>query len=419
MAKTKVALIGASGLAAETEAYQLYSFAWNRLEALPNLRDFEIIIINLLEGVPHDDVTIWTPFCDQLHESSTQEILNHGGRIYVLGDPRFLITRVLKPHSQDTTNHQFLKWTGFEFYWDPASGTHIEISSVDAKLVEYLRHLKHWNYSLLAARFNNAQVAVEDLAHNRTQQALAAALGPGHRLFLLPPISLSGEDTVLLALRLFAGIDAAPASEPEWVAALTAPGQQEIDQQIAEVDRQLDDLQTQRAALVGARETARSVLKVLYERGPALENAVRALLATLGCTVTEPVEGNKEDGWIQFGPDEGVIEVKSTGGATFGEDGIRQLLEWIQRGESSGKSYKGIFIGLNNAGQPPGTGGSPFSASFVRSATRFEMVAILTHDLYRAYELMQADKLTPQEFWPTVFATNGIYSSEWLETKEE
>jgi hypothetical protein len=38
------------------------------------------------------------------------------------------------------------------------------------------------------------------------------------------------------------------------------------------------------------------------------------------------------------------------------------------------------------------------------------MVAILTHDLYRAYELMQAGKLTPQEFWPTVFATNGIYS---------
>ncbi|MGB2713512.1 MAG: hypothetical protein WBC51_04990 [Vicinamibacterales bacterium] len=417
MPKTKVVLIGASGYTADTVTHQLVSFGWNQLVNLPNLQDFDIVVINLLENVPAaGDVTIWTPFFAHVTEYTAKQILEHNGSVYVLGDPRLTVLR-LTDDKKDQTKHAFLDWTGAKFHWNVAGGTFIEITTGNTQLREYLGHLQRWDYAMAAVTDRKGQgYGVHPFARNRTNQPLAAGIGY-ERLVLLPAIPLPSEDTLLLALRLFAGIDVAPVAEPEWAARLAAPGQAEIDRQIADVERQLAALRTQRSELATEREKARSVLKVLYERGSALERIVRELLAALGGTVTDPVEANKEDGWIQFGSDEGVLEIKSTAGSSFAEDGLRQLAEWILRGESASNSYKGIFIGLHNAGQPPGSGASPFSSSFVRSATRFGIVAVLTTDLYLAYELMKAGKLTPAEFWPTLFQTNGIYDAAWLREK--
>ena len=63
------------------------------------------------------------------------------------------------------------------------------------------------------------------------------------------------------------------------------------------------------------------------------------------------MEKNKEDGWITVKVDgivyEGVLEIKSTKSGQFGEDGRKQLLDWIDRGRTLRlKNYKGYSLGI-------------------------------------------------------------------------
>jgi hypothetical protein len=98
------------------------------------------------------------------------------------------------------------------------------------------------------------------------------------------------------------------------------------------------------------REKTRECLKLLYERGDQLEVVVRDILRGLGAHVEDPENPGKEDGWVTVQVSgqilEGVIEVKSTKNPQFGEDGIRQLLDWVDRGiQLRQKKYKGLFFG--------------------------------------------------------------------------
>lgn len=178
--------------------------------------------------------------------------------------------------------------------------------------------------------------------------------------------------------------------------------------------RQSQELQDKLADARNARAEARRCLKLLYERGKPLEDAVRGVLQALGATVETPKEEGKEDGWIAVKVDgknlEGVLEIKSTASEQLDIKGFRQLLEWRNRGiELRHKEYKPIFIGNSAVDLPVDKRPPAFSDSWRKSAEVASVVAVKTEDLYHAYELKMSGKLNVPKFWENLFATKGIF----------
>jgi hypothetical protein len=117
MAKTKVALIGASGYATHTETHRLDSFGWHQLDKLTNLRDYDAVVMSLLEHRPAENAAyVWNAFAKQLNPDTCREITTHGGKIIIVGDPRFKYTTTDEQHgvTRAKTN-AFLDFTGGVF----------------------------------------------------------------------------------------------------------------------------------------------------------------------------------------------------------------------------------------------------------------------------------------------------------------
>jgi hypothetical protein len=422
MTKTKVALIGASGYATHTETHRLDSFGWHQLDKLSNLRDYAAIVISLLDGTPAENaVYAWNPFVRQLNPATCREITTHGGRIIVVGDPRFTISTTEEGHAGTRLKTQnFLDFTGGIFIWDPHGGDSVKIRQEQPPdgVGEYLSHLRRWNYALREAVIPGTVTSLLHtwFASTRYDLVLAGSFIDHGNFYLLPEISLSPDATLRLILQGIVGVELAEDAEPPWAGEIVTVGQAPIDRALAENEAEFERLKQTHNQLCDKREAVREPVRLLYLRGTPLEQIVRKAMAVLGATVREPTESGDEDGWIEYDGRHGVLEVKSANGATFGEDGIAQLTKWILK--DADLNAKGIFVGLAAAGQRPNEA-SPFGSNFARNAARFEIVAMQTKDLFLAHELMQQGKLTPAEFWPTVFDTNGIYSDAFLKAKSQ
>ena len=189
------------------------------------------------------------------------------------------------------------------------------------------------------------------------------------------------------------------------------PGQKPIDEKIAQIRDVLAEQQTALEKAIVERTAARTCLKLLYEREFALEPVVRNIFRQLGAEVQEPTEKNKEDGWIAIQVAEttyeGVLEIKSTKNDQFGEDGRKQLLDWIDRGRTlRDKNYKGIFIGNSAVTKPLKTLSDrpvAFSDSWKKAAALSQICAMKSEELYLIYLLHKQGKLNLDDFWTKLF----------------
>ena len=339
-------------------------------------------------------------------------------------------------------------WTGIKFAWDSEPGDTVQFSDDYAhrSFERYVSKLKRWNYSLakcqidfdvLPQAFNveflkgkNLEIGLlkDFLCVNRYRHALAFSLhlqyvkqeqyrdpevlvthGP---LILLPAISLNADETRQLILSDVCGVQAS-VPEPEWINQFVAPGQSKIDEEMKKIEAELQSVQKRLQDAKSRRSKARECLKLLYEREFALEPAARDILRGLGAHVEDPSEPNKEDGWIvvRIGDKtyEGVLEIKSTRGDQFGEDGRKQLLDWIDRGRTlRGKKYKGIFIGSSAVDKPLKERPRAFSDSWTKAAALSGICALKTEDLYLIHLLNAKGVIDLDRFWEQVFNTNGV-----------
>ena len=154
-------------------------------------------------------------------------------------------------------------------------------------------------------------------------------------IIFLPKISVSEDETLAVVLRDICGVEAG-IPEPEWIATYEVPGQDQIDNQIADIRSRIAGARNELSSALEKRANAREYLKLLYERGQPLEIAVRTVLRALGASVEDPKGTEKEDGRITVAVGantyEGVLEAKSTKNEDFDEYGLKQLLEWTYRG---------------------------------------------------------------------------------------
>jgi hypothetical protein len=448
----KIALIGVKGYNAHSAEVRVSSYEWDSLDDVPNLRDFDTLLLDLLSVRGEADYEGLAKILD-IHTMT--DILNTGGTILVLGDPRPEI------HSQNLDG-PFLEWTGISFYWDDKPGDTIELSSDRSHefLHGYLQHLKRWDYALRSAkpdeealqgifnidaiRENNCRITVEkqSFAWNRYREDLAFSVNLAIEklsfrpyseswetqlryspTIFLPKVDVSEDEALVIVLRDICGVEVG-APEPEWLSSYVAPGQDEIDSHVSQIRKQIAAKRAELDAELVKGETARDCLKLLYEKGQPLEVAVRSVLRELGGDVEEPQDAGKEDGWITVATPkniyEGVLEVKSTKNEEFDEYGMKQLLEWINRGvQLRRKKYKGIFVGSNSVEEEAGTRKNGFGDGWKKSAELHNIVAIKSEDLYRLYELKKQGLLDTEAFWEEVFSTNGIFDAKSLGTAEK
>jgi hypothetical protein len=372
---------------------------------------------------------------------SVRDILKPGGTIIVVGDPHFSI------QSDEKTEEPFLKWTGVKFYWNNARGDTVITSShyLHHPYKEYLKHLKRWDYSLRSCevdldvlgeaydleRMGKANirptVVLDGFSRNRYGNALAFSVRialesptryePVEQLgsvIILPKVELTEDEALVLILRDVCGVESR-LPEPDWVGRYVAPGQEAIDTQIQLIRAEIEAGAQSLRAAEAKRESARKYLRLLYDRGDSLEEIVREVLRGLGAEVEDPENPGQEDGWItvRIGGQvlEGVLEVKSTRNPQFGLEGIRQLLDWVNRGvEAKGKKHKGIFVGSSSVDRPPEERPDPFGNQWRQSAELHQIAAIRVENLYALHVRKAAGTINVEDFWRGLFETNGVFA---------
>lgn len=469
--KRKVVLLGAKGFQRTTEGVQVDCFLWSQIAKIKNIRDYDTVILDLLplstKGTRQ--AVAWKKFVGLLDFHSAVDILMNGGMIIVVGDPRFSIN--IEEKDKNTKERKkaekqkvksFLEWTGVDFAWDSKPGDTILFQDDydHRRFTDYVAKLVNWEYSLaqcklneetLSQRFNLSYIRKKDweihlnedfFCYNRYKNALAFLLRLQYRehayggprvlesfgpLIFLPKINLPEDDTLQLILSSICGIET-DLPEPEWLREFVAPGQKIIDEEITRIEAELQNKFDSLSKSNREREECRKCLKLLYEREYALEPVVQDILRGLGAHVEDPEEKNKEDGWIvvKVGDTtyEGVLEIKSTRSDQFGEDGRKQLLDWIDRGRTlREKNYKGIFIGNSAVDKPMKERAWAFSDSWTKAAELSGICAMKTENLYVIYLLKSRGVIDLDSFWSELFETNGIFDMtkywEMLAPKDE
>jgi len=451
----KIALIGAQGYAQESPDLRVDCFPWDKINTITNLRDYDILLLNLLSlekvGVGGVD---WSSFIEVLNPGVTIEILRPGGFIFIIGDPRFSITRKSLVDNEDI-ERPFLNWTGLIFHWDNQPGdTVIPLNPRDYPLYqEYLKNLKQWEYSLVRCELNlevfgrmydfdslharkmQLKISERHLCQNRYNRALAFLINirfdqerrdqfgdqevvtveTFSPIVFLPKTELDEDETLTLVLRDLCGVES-KLPEPEWIAELEAPGQEDVDKETRRIETEIEKLVGGLRATQAKREKVRACLELLYQRGESLEKTVKEIMKGLGAQIEEPDTPGKEDGWITVQIEdntfEGVLEVKSTKNPQFDQTGLRQLLDWISRGvEMRQKKYKGIFVGSNAVEKPIKDRPEAFNDDWRKSAELHNIVALKVEDLHLAHVLNASGQLDCNEFWRNLFGTCGIFDS--------
>jgi hypothetical protein len=449
-----VIVIGSEGLDQSTDQARLRTFSWQDVEQIPNLSDADAIVFNVLTLADPGAVD-WLALFQALTPSvAIGDILAHGGCLIFLGDPQFRVQWT----GEDGQPHDdpFLWWTGLHFDWDNRPGESVERVPIKGDLIRlrnYLSRLKSYRYSLRHCEINpdvlraflnfdelekqrrTIRAHVQDLAINRYNAALAFTIqlslsGPPERLgsvlhsvdsirmlpgelVFLPETDLNGEDALLQLVRDLFEIDVL-ALEPGWAKSLTIGGQAAVDEELQRIDSDLAALQELREQTIEKRTAIRQPLRLLYDIGSGLEEIVLSVLEELGASVKKPASPGLEDGWIsvQSGADvfEGVLEIKGTRGRQFKEDGLKQVITWVDRGiQREMKRYKGIFVGNANVAKPPRQRKPAFSSGFEKNAALHQIVAVTSEDLFRCLELKRAGMLDVHAFWRGLFNTNGLY----------
>jgi hypothetical protein len=441
----KLLLIGATGYERSKDGLRLDCVSWDKIGEIENVRDYDVLVLNLLSiGTEAARRKVdWDKFNKLLDFPAASDILTHRGRIIVLGDPRFEILNL-----NESGRLKFLNWTGATFAWDSQPGDTVKFAETGdyEEFKDYAKHLRKWNYSLdrcslnapvfeekwdldaLKRKYGSVSVRVFAACSNRYGHSLAfciqhqildeynRTLIPYGYIYLLPEISLDEDETLLIVLRDFCDA-ASELPEPEWVSGFNVPGQKAIDEKIAQIKATLAEQQSALEKAMTERMKVRTCLKLLYEREYALEPVVRNILRELGATVEDPVEKNKEDGWVTIQVAgktyEGVLEIKSAKSDQFSEDGRRQVLDWIERGRTlRDKNYKGIFIGNSAVTKPLkvlSDRPNAFSDSWKKAAKLSQICAMKSEELFLVYLLHKQGKVNLDEFWAKLFATDGIF----------
>lgn len=360
-------------------------------------------------------------------------------RIFVLGDPRGYVN-----FAEPIPARRFLTWTGYEFEWEQCGGDTITIDDnadeFDAR--RYLQKLKQWNYALTNAyqsdALNHARAVMNatrdkvqldlipvPLAVNRSQEQVSFALrlavswidgrpiASHESIVFLPFGDLDPAFALDIMLKEIFGISIGQ-QPPIWVDELEAPGQSPIDESISLITTEIAQREADLELKLQERAGIRGCLRVLYQMGAALEEAVQDMLHTLGADVEQPENRVGCDRYLSV-VIEGVkrnaaVEIKGTNKPQFDMKGFRQALQWRDEAMlARGEEHRPIFIGNSDLETPPNDRNDPFGDGWKKQAKLHKVTVLTTQTLFKAYCAKIEGTLKVEDFWKALFGTDGIF----------
>lgn len=212
---------------------------------------------------------------------------------------------------------------------------------------------------------------------------------------------------LILRERYALGVEQAP---PDWVQMYPLPNEGPFEEEIRRHELEVLDLQEQLSLAHRRLDEQQRFRGLLYEQGEeVLEPIVRDALRALGAHVQEPQQRGREDGRLTdpFGRS-AMLEIKGRSGVLRLSD-VRQLQDWTSDAVAQEDwSGKGILIANLRCSDPPNERSDVFPDNAKQAAERFQQCLFTTTQLFRALRAHQRGELALQDFWDTIFNTEGV-----------
>ncbi len=315
---------------------------------------------------------------------------------------------------------------GLALIMTPSHGTNlINKCEKHQPFFDYMKQVKNYSYA-----FRNNPRMNEDCAHAisyfgerpllsiepllsiKVGDSIAARIGgPGFsELYLLPVLPSGVPKSIDQIFDVLASGDDDIVSEPEWASTIKATGQKEVDDQIAETDRDIVKLNNKRNDLMAKKAKIRQPIEILYKIGKELENSIKVTLRDIGITVTDPSTTEGREFTFEFNGQKFVVEVKSTERQFFDKNGLRQVVEWQDDVLlESGEKYKPVFIASNETKKPAQDRQEAYlPPNLLQFAQERKIATISVSVLYEFVEKIKRGDLEVSELIDLLLKTDGI-----------
>lgn len=376
---------------------------WNSVEYLPNLPDYDPIIIVSPES---HDKTIQRNM-DYLRFQIPH--LVRAGRTVIwimtpikqISEAPFFMTKL------PIFNHSW--WPGFVNVIQTGKGKLMHLNKIKAKEFKpYLDKIKSWDLVLKALIIGNYRKWHCFLTDPAGQCLAAEVPVENGRIVALPPIpGQSYEAMVTTLLReVFAPEKLPP---PSWVqtTSLLLPGENALCKQLEEINQQIEGLEAKYSQLELERATLDNFRCILYETGPNLEGAIRLALKTMGLTIKELVDRGKEDLIIETSRGEIYAEIKERGKG-LNLQMLRQLAQWKDDALiEEEKTVKAVLILNHQRNKPPAERDAlipPNVAEFLRNR---EIGLLWCTNLFKGLQKVLQGDITTIDIEKALYETVG------------
>lgn len=247
--------------------------------------------------------------------------------------------------------------------------------------------------------------------HKKHGQGWSAALyaRSGELHLLPPPTAVSLEEGLRTVLEDFCGFESR-SPDPPWITEVSAPGEPEAVSALKSAEATLTEAQQAVDAAAADAEKTASYKRVLSQKGPVLQEAVREIFESMGIqTDDSPVSDE-----FVLADSHGKVLVEVTGSdKSVSTRDLSQLIKDLGKYvEATGEGAKGLFIANPWKDIRPverDTKDKPmFPDDLVKTSRPFSIALLSTIELFNAYCAVKEGKLTVDELMLRIRETTGI-----------
>ena len=210
-------------------------------------------------------------------------------------------------------------------------------------------------------------------------------------LFLLPPPTKPIQDAIGSILSVYGKTTPRGQLVPEWATKLSLAAADQLGAEIAGLEKKMDSLRDEISARTAQRDDILAHRRLLYAKGPDLEDAVGLAFKALGFAEITRRGGRDAEDWIfdasTNGYQRAVVEVKGADKRTKHRH-IVQCNKWADDlAGRTGESVKGVLVAnqyCNSEYLGPIEGRIFFEANELDYAHRKDVCIIPSCDLYEA-----------------------------------
>lgn len=420
---------------------------------VPNLADFDIVLVNGPSLVPRLAALDrrgmksgrWEgPYeglrwrTDRVAEL-LRALLTSGGSVYAILPGREFIELKRDPYVHEV---ETLPWLPVTVAFHDEEGETLEIR--DQAFGRYLAHVHSWQRSFApvdhatmeadlseaARRDWHVSARADPIAVNRQQEpvalrvvfelqpsgvpppiAKAAALSvrTGQIALLPAPTEVSADEGLRILLEDFCGV-LARAVPPDWAGAIEMPGDQARTAALADATKALEDAQRKHHEAVEAQAAADEFKRLLYEKGPPLQEIARKTFEAIGIsTVDSPVS---DEFMLVWGDEKVLVEVTGTGKSIAGRDLSQLIKDQGNYLHDVGQGVKGVLVGNAWIGLPPQERGTPdksiFPDNVQTTAENHSIALVSTPELFKAYCAFLEEKISPEQVFRRIADGSGV-----------